>query len=95
MAETKVLEAYSDESGINVGDRYTSISVVSGEADVLDCLRDRLSETLKDKKVKEEVKKLRERFLQMKFCLSPEEALPIASRIIKSIFSYPDFAQKF
>ena len=53
MAETKVLEAYSDESGINAGDRYTSISVVSGEADVLDRLRDRLSETLKDKKVKE------------------------------------------
>jgi len=53
MEEDKVFQAYSDESGINVGDRYTSVSVVSGEADMLSCLRDRLGETLEDKKVKE------------------------------------------
>jgi hypothetical protein len=53
MREGKVFEAYSDESGINVGDRYTSVSVVSGEAGVLSCLRDKLSKTLIDKGVKE------------------------------------------
>jgi len=37
MDEARVFKAYSDESGINVGDRYTSVSVVSGEAEVLKC----------------------------------------------------------
>jgi len=50
---------------------------------------------VRNKKVKEEVKKFRENFLQMKFCLSPKEALPIASKMIKSIFPYPDFADLF
>lgn len=48
-----------------------------------------------NKKVKEEVKKFRANFLQMKYCLSPKEALPIAAKIIKSIFPYPDFADLF
>ncbi len=50
---------------------------------------------IRNKKVKEEVKKFRENFLQMKYCLSPKEALPIAAKIIKSIFPYPDFADLF
>ena len=53
MEEDKVFQAYSDESGINVGDRYTSVSVVSGEVGALSCLRDKLNETLKDKQVDE------------------------------------------
>ena len=50
---------------------------------------------IRNKKVKEDVKKFREKFLQMKYCLSPQEALPIAAKIIKSIFPYPDFADLF
>ncbi len=50
---------------------------------------------IRNKKVKEEVKKFRENFLQMKYCLSPKEALPIAAKVIKSIFPYPDFADLF
>ncbi len=50
---------------------------------------------IRNKKVKEEVKKYRANFLQMKYCLSPQEALPIAAKIIKSIFPYPDFADLF
>ncbi|TEU07941.1 MAG: hypothetical protein E3I52_02620 [Candidatus Aminicenantes bacterium] len=50
---------------------------------------------IRNKKVKEEAKKFRENFLQMKYCLSPKEALPIAAKIIKSIFPYPDFADLF
>jgi len=53
MKEGKVFQAYSDESGINVGDRYTSICIVSGEAEALNCLRDKLGETLRDKNVDE------------------------------------------
>ncbi len=50
---------------------------------------------VRNKKVKEEAKKFRQNFLQMKYCLSPQEALPIAAKIIKSIFPYPDFADLF
>jgi len=53
MREGKVFQAYSDESGINVGDRYTSVSVVSGEAEALNYLRDKLGEVLIDKKIRE------------------------------------------
>lgn len=53
MSEDKVVKAYGDESNINIGDRYTSVSVVSGEAGVLDCLRDKLDRTLKEKNVDE------------------------------------------
>jgi len=48
-----VFQAYSDESCINFGDRYTSVSVVSGEVGVLNCLRDKLGKTLRDKNVDE------------------------------------------
>jgi glycine/serine hydroxymethyltransferase len=47
---------------------------------------------VRDMNVKEKVKKFRENFLEMKFCLSRKEALPIALKIIKSIFPYPDLA---
>lgn len=50
---------------------------------------------IKNLKVKEEVRKFRQKFLQMKFCLSAQEALPYASKIIKSIFPYPDFSELF
>lgn len=49
--ECKVFQAYSDESGINVGDRYTSVCVVSGEAEALNYLRDKLRETLRNNNV--------------------------------------------
>ncbi len=50
---------------------------------------------IRNKKVKGEARKFRENFLQMKYCLSPQEALPMAAKIIKSIFPYPDFADLF
>ena len=50
---------------------------------------------VRNKNVKEEAKKFRENFLQMKYCLSPKEALPLVAKIIKSIFPYPDFADLF
>lgn len=53
MRGGKVFEAYSDESGKNAGDRYTSVCVVSGEAEALNSLRDKLGETLREKKVDE------------------------------------------
>ena len=43
---------------------------------------------------KEEVRAFRQNFLNMKYCLSLEESLPLAARVIKSAFPYPGFAEK-
>ena len=50
---------------------------------------------LKNKKMKEEVKRFRQNFLQMKYCLPLKEALPLASKIMRSIIHDPEFADKF
>lgn len=49
----QVYSAYSDESGINANDPYTSIAVVSGEKDILDCLRDKLADIVSANNIKE------------------------------------------
>lgn len=51
--EHKIFQAYSDESGINDGDPYTSVSVVSGEEIMLNCLRDKLAQEISTKRIKE------------------------------------------
>jgi hypothetical protein len=48
-----MFQAYSDESGINNEDLYTSVSVVSGEVTELKNLRDSLVKILNDEKVRE------------------------------------------
>jgi len=50
---------------------------------------------LNSKNVKGEAKKFRNNFLEMKYCLSAQEAIPFASEIFRSIFSYPAFAEAF
>jgi len=66
MKEDRIFKAYSDESGINIGDRYTSVSVVSGEEDVMDCLRVKLNKALRDENAEEvkffKIKGFRSRF---------------------------------
>ena len=49
----KTYQAYSDESAINPTDRFVSVSVVSGEATILNNLRDYLAEIINNEKVKE------------------------------------------
>jgi hypothetical protein len=46
---------------------------------------------IKNKNVQEEAKKFRGNFLEMKFCLPPKEAVPLASKILKSVCAYPGF----
>jgi glycine/serine hydroxymethyltransferase len=87
-------ETFLDPSGIRMGvQEMTRFGMKEEDFDELSGLI--ADVVIKNQRVKEEVKKLRERFLHMKFCLSPEEAIPIASGIIKSIFPYPDFIQMF
>jgi len=50
---------------------------------------------LSNKNVKDEVKEFRKNFLEMKYCLSAQEAIPVAARIFQSIFPYSAFAETF
>lgn len=53
MDTQKGFQAFSDESGINYKDPYTSIPIVSGEEEVLNCLRDKLVQEINDKGINE------------------------------------------
>jgi glycine/serine hydroxymethyltransferase len=46
---------------------------------------------MKNRNVKEDVKAYRQRFLEMRYCLSAEKAIPIAAKILKSISPNPKF----
>jgi glycine/serine hydroxymethyltransferase len=87
-------ETFLESSGIRMGvQEMTRFGMEEKDFDVLAGF---LAEIIaKDRDVKEEVRKFRQNFLQMKFCLSPQEALPLASKLIKSIFPYSDFADLF
>jgi glycine/serine hydroxymethyltransferase len=46
---------------------------------------------MKNRNVKKDVKAYRQRFLEMRYCLSAEKAIPIAAKILKSISPNPKF----
>ncbi len=50
---------------------------------------------IRDLDVRERVRKYRENFLVMGYCLPREEAIPLAARMIASAFPDPDFAGRF
>jgi len=50
---------------------------------------------IRNKNVKEEVKKFRQNFLEMGYCLPAERAIPLAARIIATAFPHPGFAARF
>lgn len=50
---------------------------------------------IRNKKVKDAVKKYRQNFLEMGYCLPAKDAIPLAARIISTVFPYPDFAARF
>jgi len=87
-------ETFLKSSGIRMGvQEMTRFGMIEKDFEKLSEL---IADVIvRDKKVKEEVRKFRENFLQMKFCLSLKEGVPLASKIIKSIFPYPDFADLF
>ena len=49
---------------------------------------------IRNKNVREEIKKFRRDFLEMKYCLPASEAIPLAARILKSAIPYPRFAER-
>lgn len=87
-------ETFLEPSGIRMGvQEMTRFGMKGSDFDVLAGL---IAEVLKgNKNVKQEVKKARQNFLNMKYCLSAEQAVPLAARIFRSIFNYPGFAERF
>jgi len=50
---------------------------------------------IRNKKAKDAVKKYRQNFLKMGYCLPTKDAIPLAARIISTVFPHPDFAARF
>jgi len=50
---------------------------------------------LGNKPVKEEVASYRQRFLEMKYCLPPDEAAPLGARLLAGIFPHADYGKRF
>jgi len=50
---------------------------------------------MKNRNVKEEVKKLRSQFSKMEYCLTPEQAIPFVAKIFSSIFPDIDYFKLF
>ncbi|MFC2158050.1 hypothetical protein ACFLT9_09465 [Acidobacteriota bacterium] len=48
-----------------------------------------------NRNVKEQVKAYRQKFLTMNYCLPIEDAVPLATRVVNSVFPYPQFTQMF
>jgi len=85
-------ETFLDSSGIRMGVqemtrfgmKETDFGVLSGYiADVV----------VGNKRVKGDVQKYRQSFLEMKFCLPSEQAVPLAAKILTSISPNPHFAE--
>lgn len=83
-------ETFLEPSGIRMGvQEMTRFGMQEESFNILSSLI--ADVIIKNRNVKEEVKKFRQNFLQMKYCLSAKAAIPIASKIIQSIFPYPEF----
>jgi glycine/serine hydroxymethyltransferase len=84
-------ETFLEASGIRMGvQEMTRFGMKEKDFDVLSGL---IAEVvIRNKDIKEDVKEFRKNFLEMKFCLPPKEAVPLASKILSSVFVYPGFA---
>ena len=85
-------ETFLESSGIRMGvQEMTRFGMEETDFDILSgFIADII---IKGSNPKEEVKVFRQNFLNMKFCLSQEEALPLAAKVLKSAFPYPGFVE--
>ncbi|UCE22038.1 MAG: hypothetical protein JSV46_07450 [Candidatus Aminicenantes bacterium] len=84
-------ETFLEASGIRMGvQEMTRFGMKEKDFDVLSGM---IAEVvMRNKDVKEDVKEFRKNFLEMKFCLPPKDAVPLAAKILNSVFVYPGFA---
>lgn len=81
-------ETFLDSSGIRLG--VQEMTRFGMEAKDFDILAGFMADIIiRNQKVKQEVRKFRQNFLEMKFCLPVQEALPAATRILASAFPRP------
>lgn len=86
-------ETFLTPSGIRMGvQEMTRFGMNKEDFDVLSGLI--ADVVIKNRNVKEETKKFRQNFLHMKFCLPSERAIPIASKIIKSLLRCPGLIEE-
>jgi len=85
-------ETFLDPSGIRMGvQEMTRFGMEEKDFDTLSgFIADIVTKGLNPK---EEVNVFRQNFLNMKYCLSPEEAIPLAARVLKSAFPNPSFVE--
>ncbi len=85
-------KTFLESSGIRMGvQEMTRFGMEKKDFDILSgFIADIITKGLNPK---EEVKAFRQNFLNMKFCLSQREALPLATRVLKSAFPYPGFVE--
>jgi len=87
-------KTFLEPSGIRMGVQEMTRFGMKGKD--FDVLSGYISDVvIENKDVKEEVKKFRENFLNMGYCLPPGEAVPLAAKVLSSIFSYPGFVDLF
>ena len=85
-------ETFLESSGIRMGvQEMTRFGMKEKDFEALSGLI--ADVVMKNKNVREEVKKFRRDFLEMKFCLPPKEAIPLASKILKSVFADSGFVE--
>ena len=85
-------ETFLDSSGLRLGvQEMTRFGM--GEKG-FDALAGYMAEVvIRDKTVRDEVRKMRQDYLEMKFCLPAKEAVPLAARILRSVFPRPGFIE--
>lgn len=87
-------ETFLDPSGIRMG--VQEMTRFGMEEKDFDTLAGFIADVIKkDASIKEEVRKYRQNFLEMKYCLPAEKAISYALKILTSIFPYSYFAEKF
>jgi glycine/serine hydroxymethyltransferase len=86
-------ESFLDSSGIRMGvQEMTRFGMVEKDFEPLaGCVAEVI---VGGKNIREEVRKLRQGFLEMKFCLPLEEAAPLAARILKSVWPRPGLVER-
>jgi glycine/serine hydroxymethyltransferase len=81
-------ETFLDSSGLRLGvQEMTRFGMVEKDFDVLAAYI--ADVVIRNQTVQDDVRKLRQGYLEMKFCLPAKEAVPLAARILKSVFPRP------
>jgi len=85
-------ETFLQSSGLRMGvQEMTRFGMLEKDFDVLaGYIADVI---IRNQPVRDDVRKLRQGYLEMKYCLPAKEAVPLAARILKSVFPRPGFIE--